>query len=389
MRPSNTKVKICRVCKSDKISALGITKEYFLSNLQQTVKLSYSICLDCHLIFQSEFVGEPFLNHYYSHSPMLRKTSDTKYIVDQNERQSDFVSKHINLSGMTVLEMGAHTGSFISFLHHKYECDVYFDELSEEAVEVMSTIPHLSNFKKCPDSVRVQLVVLRHILEHIYDLDNFFGYLNQITETEAYLFIEVPDWSYFDRNVDPFIFEHLSQFNVHGLTQLLRRHGWMLEGLEKSIVETDPATPNRVTRIVARKTSLPRLGTDAIVPIFKKFFHEHHTGWTAVLTNILDNYKDKKIRLYPASHLTFSALSETSLAASNIVGMFDADEKKQGSNFFETKVYRPEDIIEIQPDLILIFTMAFEQEIREHILSLGYKNDIISIADLITNAAEM
>ncbi len=389
MRPSNLKLKICRVCKSDKISALGISREYFLSNLQQTVKLSYSICLDCHTIFQSEFVGEDFLNHYYSQSPMLRQQNDTKYIIDQNKRQSDFVNNHINLFGMTVLEVGAHTGSFLSYIHDKYECDVYFDELSQEAVKIMSAIPHLSNFRTYSDLKFVQLVVLRHILEHINDLDKFFDYLNLITETESYLFIEVPDWSYFDRHVDPFIFEHLSQFNVYGLTLLLRRHGWVIEGLEKSIIAEDPATPNRVTRIIAKRIILPALGDELIIPIFNKFFEEHHNGWKSALINILDKYKDKKIGLYPASHLTFSALSETTLAESEIVGMFDADKKKQGLNFFGIKVYQPKEIIDIEPDLILIFTMAFEPEIRELLSSLGYTNDIISISDLIDLTAEL
>ena len=72
MKPKTIPVKTCRVCKSDSIRDLEITREYYLANLDQTIPMTYAICLECNFIFQGEYVGDDFLNYHYSHSCMLR-----------------------------------------------------------------------------------------------------------------------------------------------------------------------------------------------------------------------------------------------------------------------------------------------------------------------------
>ena len=73
MNPKLVPVHTCRVCGSGNIRSLGIKRRYYLSNLNQTVELSYAVCEACQFIFQGEYVGDEFLNYYYSQSPMLRR----------------------------------------------------------------------------------------------------------------------------------------------------------------------------------------------------------------------------------------------------------------------------------------------------------------------------
>ena len=47
---------------------------------------------------------------------------------------------------------------------------------------------------------------------------------------------------------------------------------------------------------------------------------------------LCDKYKDAKIALYPASHLSFTAVIETDLNDTNVVGFFDIDEKQAGNH---------------------------------------------------------
>jgi hypothetical protein len=387
MNPTFTHVSHCRVCNSKRILDLGVKRNYYLANLDQTVPVSYAICQDCHFIFQGEYVGDEFLNHYYRQSPMLRRKEPTAFEKDQNERQGEFLSRHVALKDRSVLEIGAHAGAFLCHLYQRFGCTAYFEELSEEARAVLASQEGLHDFRALEGEKKVDLVILRHVLEHIFDLESFLNYVRSILADGGSLFIEVPDWTHFDAHTDPFIFEHLNQFNTAGLIQLLRRTGWQTEALEKSIHADDPATPNRVQRIVARPTSLPPPGDTAIADSFRAFAAVQYDGWKTAINNLLaGEAAGKSIALYPASHLTFEALTESRLGHARVLGMFDIDAKKQGREILGLKVYPPEELKVRQPDFILIFTMGYEREIRESFAALGLTSRVISINELVNNS---
>ena len=232
MEPTFTRVEHCRVCDSKQVLGLGVRRNYYLANIDQTIPMPYAICQDCQFIFQSEYVGDEFLNYYYRQSPMLRRKEPTVFEIGQNERQGEFLSRHVELTGKRVLEIGAHAGAFLRHLYKHFDCTAYFEELSEEARVVLASQVGLHDFRSLEGDKKVDVVILRHVLEHIFDLEAFLTYVRSILAEGGSLFIEVPDWTYFDAHTDPFIFEHLNQFNTAGLVHLLRRTGWQVEALE-------------------------------------------------------------------------------------------------------------------------------------------------------------
>jgi hypothetical protein len=48
-------------------------------------------------------------------------------------------------------------------------------------------------------------------------------------------------------------------------------------------------------------------------------------------------------------------------------------------------VFPPEALKDHQPDLILVFTMGYEREIRESFITLGLTSRVISITELVNN----
>ena len=386
MKHALTRIEHCRVCHSKRVLDLGVRRNYYLANLDQTISLSYAICQDCHFIFQGEYVGNEFLNYYYQQSPMLRRKEPTVFEVGQNERQGEYLARHMALEGKRVLEIGAHAGAFLHYLYQRFGCTAYFEELSEEARTVLASQEGLHDFQSLKGEKKVDVVILRHVLEHIFDLESFLTYVHSLLAEGGSLFIEVPDWTHFDAHTDPFIFEHLNQFNSAGLMQLLRRTGWQIEALEKSIHPDDPATPNRVQRIVARSTKLPLPGDAAIAEAFRAFAAIQYDGWKTTLNKLLaGEAAGKSIALYPASHLTFEALTESKLGEAHVLGMFDIDAKKQGCEILGLKVFPPEALKDHQPDLIMLFTMGYEREIRESFITLGLTSRVISITELVNN----
>lgn len=383
LTPALVPVNHCRVCGSTRVLQTTCRKHYYLINLDTVVPLTYKICQDCQFIFQGEYVGDAFLNAYYEASPMLRRPEPTEFEVDQNRRQARFLAAHADLRAKRVVEIGAHAGAFLRHLHAEYGCEAYFDELSQEARAVLDSHPGLHDLRAVPGTT-MDIVVLRHILEHIFDLDGFLKYVRSLITEDGRLFVEVPDWSRLDQHTDPLIFEHLNQFNTSNLLQLMRRTGWQCDALEKSIEPDDPATPNRVQRFVFRPANIPPLGDPGIASAFEGFLLRHYEAANVALNALVDTLRpNQRVALYPASHLTFTALLETRLGEANLVGMFDIDAKKHGK-VVRGQIVRPaSDLATVKPDLILLFTMAYEREIRESFARMGVTCPVVSITDLL------
>ena len=249
---------------------------------------------------------------------------------------------------------------------------------------------HLSLHKglndlKSTTNKKFDLVILRHVLEHIFDLDSFFLYLRGLLNKNGKIFIEVPDWSILDINTDPLIFEHLNQFNVSGLVNLMSKNYFQVDALEKSIEEKDPSTPNRVVRIIAHLSKFPKLGSNEIKSYFKNFFENSSEKWKFTLQEILKTYSKKKIALYPASSLTFDAIKSVDFSNVKILGMYDIDKKKQDKFFLGHCVFPPEKLLEHNPDLILTFSMGYEPEIRKSLIDMKLSAKILSIQELINS----
>jgi SAM-dependent methyltransferase len=363
---------------------LEYEKSYYLLNLDQTVTVPYAVCQDCQFLIHAQHVGDEFLNHYYRSSPMLRRKEPTPFELDQNVRQATFLARHVPLTGRKVLEIGAHAGAFLVHLHQSHGADVYYDELSEEARTVLAAQPGLRDLRAQPPGFTVDVIVLRHILEHIFDLDGFLSYVRGLLAPGGQVFIETPDWSHLDASTDPLIFEHLNQFSTHNLVLLLRRTGWNCLGLEKSLVADDPATPNRVQRLIIEPTALPIPGDPVIAATMRGFLGDYRQRLFGRLEGLIASWgPQRRIAFYPASHLSFSALLEADLSQANLIGLYDIDAKKHGRTVQGVKIHPAATLPAHQPDVIVIFTMAYEREIRESFARMGLTAEIVSATALV------
>lgn len=384
MKPNIIKVDFCRICKCKNILSLDITKNFYLSNLDINLSIPYSCCKDCHFIFQSIYVGDDFLNHYYVNSPMLRRSSLTEFDIEQSKSCHKFLQKTFNLDQKRILEIGPGGGALLKFISKTNSCSLFYSDLSKEASLHLSLNKDLNDLNSTTDK-KFDLVILRHVLEHIFDLDSFFLYLRGLLNENGIIFIEVPDWSILDIHTDPLIFEHLNQFNVSGLINFMSKNYFQVDALEKSIEKNDPSTPNRVVRIIAHLSKFPKLGSNKIKNYFKIFFDNNLEKWKFTLQKVLKTYSNKKIALYPASSLTFDAIKSVDFSNVKILGMYDVDKKKQDKFFLGHKVFSPEKLLKHNPDLILTFSMGYEPEIRKSLIDMKLSAKILSIQELINS----
>lgn len=376
----------CRVCKSENIKRNLFKKSFYLSNLNKIVDVNYGICVDCQYIFQSNYVGDDFLNNYYIKSPMLRNPEATVYDIESINHQIDFLKRNIDLNKISsCLEIGAHTGHFIKALKKNYDFKIYYDELSSEALEILNLIPDFHNFNK--NKNKVDLIILRHVLEHINDLDSFIQYVKNSLTKNGKIFIEVPDWSILDKETDAFMFEHLSQFNDKCLVDLFRRKGFRNISIERSINKNDPCTPNRVMRLIFSRINAPQNKNIDFVTYFNSYVKEKHNSGILKFNKIYSEIgNNKTVAFFPASNLSFSIVLDTEIKKINLIGFFDSDKKKKEKNFLGYKVFSPNELKEMNPQIIFILSEAYEPEIRDLIKSLKITSKIFSYSKIFNNS---
>ena len=376
-------VNYCRVCNSNNIKKDVFKKNFYLSNFNLRLEIDYAICIECQYIFQYHYVGDDFLNNYYKNSPMYRNPEATIYDHESIKRQLEFIDRNIDLKKISsCLEIGAHTGHFLNDLKKHSNCKIYYDELSAEALNILKSFQDFHDFRV--NNVKVDLVVLRHVLEHIHDLNSFLEYVNNSLNEKGIIFIEVPDWSILDNSTDSFLFEHLSQFNDKCLIDLFRRKNFRCLAIERSINKDDPSTPNRVMRLIFKRIHAPEYGNKDFVNYFNSYRTNKHEFGNISINNIYSKIeKNKTVAFFPASNLSFSAVLETEIEKINLIGYFDSDKKKQGKTFLGYKVFSTSELKKINPEVVFIFTEAFEPEIRDLFKKLEFFPKIYSYSKIL------
>ncbi len=74
----------------------------------------------------------------------------------------------------------------------------------------------------------VDLIYARHVIEHIFDFEDFFVGVNAVTRPGADLVLETPslDFHAAEGSLAPFHVEHIHVFALRSLARLAARHGW-------------------------------------------------------------------------------------------------------------------------------------------------------------------
>ena len=380
MELKKQKINKCRVCNSKKIEKNIFKKKFYISNFDLDFEISYAICIDCQFIYQYDYVGDKFLNYYYSKSPMLRNPEETEYDYASIKRQLEYVKRNIDLKEIkSTLEIGAHTGHFLKRLSQVCKSEIYYDELSTEAKKILKSNKNFKEFKK---NKKVDLIVLRHVLEHINNLDSFLKYIDNSLSENGSIFIEIPDWSILDNSTDPFLFEHLSQFNETCLINFFEKNNFKCHALERSINKDDPSTPNRVMRLIFKRSYIPKKGEKSFINYFKNYYDKKHISGQLKMNKIYSQLGNRRVGFFPASNLSFSAVLETETQKINLLGYFDSDKKKIGKNYLGYKVFSPTKLKKINPDVIFIFSEAYEPEIRNLIKKHGINPEIFSYSKI-------
>jgi len=335
-------VSKCRLCGANSLKSIAlITNIPVLNSLRQTPKdalaqkradLFLASCLNCGLVQQREALAPEEL--YVETINYNGNWRFQPHIPEQLALLKQFTPFH------SAIEVGAGTGGFLRALKNAgmpkvvgLEANRKTTSSSTDAPDDITIVDGLLSESVCRRIVRengrFQMLIARHVLEHLLDFEQFFHCADLILEDGGYIFIEVPDLSV--GHIPPgsaftFCFhEHLSYFTASTLSELFRRYGYTGQHLIKDY------RGGGVLMLLASKNALPA-SSQAIIPErFDVEFGEQINNYLTEIRTLAADAKDDgfSIVLYGAG-LRGLVFINTSGLAGDIVGILDDVPAKHG-----------------------------------------------------------
>jgi len=208
-----------------------------------SVDLRWDACVRCAHAWQPEYdsalLERIYREHYYTPAPDGIAVAFRQAFVSALEEFGLATARD------TVLEIGASSGDLLAELRNRtgarravaFEPDERNAALAAaRGLDVRRQFFSRATIAASPE--RADLVVARHVVEHVFDLNDFFGALGAITQPGSDLVLETPslDHHVVTAALNPFHVEHLHVFSLTSLATLAARHGW---NLARSTVTAD------------------------------------------------------------------------------------------------------------------------------------------------------
>jgi len=318
-----------------------------------------------------------------------------------------------DLHGKDIVEIGAGKGDFLIMLcalggSHGWGYDPsYVPEPGYIAPNVTFVQEFYSD--KTLDQP-ADLVVCRHVLEHIPDPDAFIAQVRQaIGDKQSVVFFEVPNalWTLQRGGIWDVIYEHCSYYSPTSLAALFERHGFrvlavnevfggqfltieaVLAGEEKRNAEgrgektrrdaeeeigvSSSASLPSSLRVSPRPSSPP---PDADAAAFAAAYAAKRDEWRARLGALAAAGKRGVVWGAGSKGVTF--LNATG-AGDEIVAVVDINPRKQGKFVAGTgqPIVAPAQLADIRPDFVIIMNANYREEIGGMLDEMSVAADIL------------
>lgn len=226
------------------------------------------------------------------------------------------------------------------------------------------------------------LIVCRHVLEHIEDPDAFIAQVRRaVGEQESVVFFEVPNslWTLREGGIWDIIYEHCSYFSPLSLAYLFRRHGFKVLAVNEVFggqFLTIEATPDDTT-VADPDTAAELDSLTADARRFAENYRSKREAWQSRLGALSDEGKRGVIWGAGSKGVTFlNAMN----VGDEIVAVVDINPRKQGKFVAGTgqRIVSPAELAALQPDFVIIMNTNYRDEIGQMLADVGVEAEIIA-----------
>lgn len=228
---------------------------------------------------------------------------------------------------------------------------------------------------------RADLIVCRHVLEHIEDPDAFISQVRRaVGDQKSVVFFEVPNslWTLRQGGIWDIIYEHCSYFSPYSLAFLFRKHGFRVLAVNEVFggqfltIEAVPDDGESAARDYS--DDLATLTSDAVA--FATGYRAKREEWREVLGSMAAAGKRGVIWGAGSKGVTFLNALNT---GEEILAVVDINPRKQGKYVAGTGqlIISPTELTALKPDFVIIMNGNYRDEIGRMLSEAGIETEIL------------
>lgn len=228
---------------------------------------------------------------------------------------------------------------------------------------------------------RADLIVCRHVLEHIEDPDAFIAQVRRaVGDQQSVVFFEVPNalWTLRHGGIWDIIYEHCSYFSPLSLAHLFRRHGFRVLAVNEvfggQFLTIEAAPDDGAVETPDDAGELAALTADACA--FAENYRAKRDEWRGRLGELARAGKRGVVWGAGSKGVTFlNAMG----AGEEIVAVVDINPRKQGKYVAGTgqRIVPPSELAELRPDFVIIMNANYREEIGRMLREVGSEAEIL------------
>ena len=393
----------CPSCDSENLTVLQSEEKYkaFITGADEMIiTTGVCGCEQCGLTFLNPRMGQHKLFEYYSKQSRIPRESIEAIspLYNLMELQVDLIEKFKPIKqNMRALEIGCAEGFFLQCLGRRAndKLELYGVELSKKYIEqAKKLLPNMKIYETPLEKtdfgeLQFDLVILRHVFEHLADPMECLKKIRSILAPQGILYIEVPD----SENIEPSItrfyhHEHLLYFTSEILNSCL-----ISAGFQPLVCERFDANPmgSGFSYPVLRAVSVEGKSTDlSTYPGYaKKNYLENKMRNDAKIESLLAPIRMRlrelneiklNIGLFGAGPHTMDLLEIFEVENIQWAKIFDNNPSKQGKLMRGIPILKPDEDNLKSLDCVLVSSAEFESEMVAQVHSLvGSQVEVITI----------
>ena len=289
-----------------------------------------------------------------------------------------------DLSGGTALEIGCGKGEFLSLLCDVAGCaGVGYDPTFEgEVPEGAPYAVHRTLFPATPGELRADLVVCRHVLEHLDDpravLRTLRSALGPSSTTPAYAEVPGGEYMFTAPALWDVIYEHPWYYTKPALRHLFEITGFEVTACEATFsdqflgMEARPATAERDGR-AERRGDVAGVVDEAAG--FGKLFKEAVDRWDDALRGAAG---EGPVVVWGAGSKGATFLNVVPAAMEHVVAAVDVNPRKAGRFVAGTghPIVAPERLGALDPALVIVMNPVYVDEVEGLLASAGVQTRV-------------
>lgn len=376
----------CPICNNSEGKVLH-NQEFILDN-NNPLPLEYDVvcCTQCAFVYADVDANQDDYNEYYKNFSKYESleissgAGNSQLDEERLQKMAMDIISTIDNKNSHILDIGSGLGGLLKILESNAYKNLYALEPSNNCVTYINENSQITAFQGSvlDDLVTIfngkkfDYIILSHVLEHIYDLNDAIKNIKDILNLNGKIYIEVPDSNkYKDFFIVPYYYfdiEHINHFNSFSLNSLLSKYGLEAIKTDTKIMKVSQTINYPAFYSLFQFNNMSRISIEEYINI------SNSMDMNVLLNHLVSS--NKECVVWGAGNYTKRLLTQTILCNCNIKYFVDKDINKQGT-FLDNIEIKDSSELSLFRGTIIIASALFSNNIFEEIKMLDCQNEIV------------